>query len=126
MVAKLPAKEKWLILGDLTEQGMQEKEEHEKIAHMLMLSGFQKIILVGPRLAKYAWPILKERAISFEKPREALDYIIASLSGGETLVFKGARFLEGIIEHLLANKADVEKLCRREVVWQKRRKQWGL
>ncbi len=125
MVAKLPG-EKWFVLGDLTEQGAHEKEEHEKIAQMLLQTDFKKIILVGPRLAAYAVPILKERAISFDKPREALDYILASLSHGETLVFKGARFLEGIIEHLLANKADIEKLCRREKVWQKRRKQWQL
>ena len=117
---------KWMILGDLTEQGAQEREEHEKIAHMLLQTDFKKIILVGPRLAQYALPILKERAISFEKPREALDYLQKTIEGGETLVFKGARFLEGIIEHLLADKADVAKLCRREAVWKKRRAQWGL
>ncbi len=125
MVERLPGN-KWLILGDLTEQGAQEKEEHEKIARMLLQSDFKKIILIGPRLALHALPILKERAISFEKPREALDYILASLQGGETLVFKGARFLEGIIEHLLLNKEDTAKLCRREKVWQKRRAQWHL
>jgi len=116
---------KWLILGDLTEQGAEEKEEHERITRMIGPSEFQKIILVGPRLARYALPILKD-AVSFDGPKDALDYLLSSIEGGETLIFKGARFLEGIIEHLLENKEDIAKLCRREEIWQKRRAQWGL
>ena len=125
MVQGLPPP-KWLILGDLTEQGRFEKEEHEKIARLLQDTDFEKIVLVGPRLARYALSLLNERAVSFEMPREALDHIEAELRGGETVVFKGARFLEGIIEHLLADKHDADKLCRREKVWRKRRAQWGL
>lgn len=126
MVGKFPSRDTWLILGDLTEQGAEEKEEHEKIARLVASGTYGKIILVGPRFARYGMPILKEKAVSFEMPREALDYIEKELRGGETLVFKGARFLEGIIEHLLADKADAAKLCRREPVWQKRRAQWQL
>jgi UDP-N-acetylmuramoyl-tripeptide--D-alanyl-D-alanine ligase len=124
MIEKLPGNT-WLVLGDLTEQGAEEKEEHEKIARMVPKAEFQKVVLVGPRLKKYALPILPN-AISFENPRETLDYLNQSIQGGETLAFKGARFLEGIIEHLLANKADADKLCRREKIWQQRRAQWHL
>ncbi len=130
MVAELPSERKWLILGDLTEQGELEKEEHEKIAQLLVETDFQKIILVGPRLARYALPILKQSSVkgvvSFLAPKDALDYIKSSLIGGEMLVFKGARFLEGVIEHLLQNKEDAAKLCRRERAWQLRRQKWGL
>ncbi|MDO8514181.1 MAG: Mur ligase family protein [bacterium] len=124
----LPGTSKWLILGDLTEQGGLEKEEHEKLARLLQGSGFQKLILVGPRLAAHTLPLLKQSkdVISFINPKDALQYLQSSLNGRETLVFKGARFLEGIIEHLLLDKRDVAKLCRREAVWQKRRAQWGL
>lgn len=125
MAANMPGT-KWLILGDLIEQGAQEKEEHEKVGRMLQESDFKKIILVGPRLTAHALPLIKENVTAFDKPREAFDYINASLSGGETLVVKGARFLEGVVEHLLADPSDVAKLCRREEVWQKRRAQWGL
>lgn len=120
-----PSDKKWLILGDLTEQGVIEKEEHERVARLVLEYNFQKIILVGPRLKKYALPIL-QNAVSFEEPKAALNYLRADIAGGETLVFKGARFLEGIIEHLLQNNSDAAKLCRRERVWQKRRQQWGL
>jgi hypothetical protein len=59
-------------------------------------------------------------------PKDGLDYILKAISGGEVMLFKGARFLEGIIEHLLENKEDVNKLVRREIAWQKRRREWGL
>ena len=62
----------------------------------------------------------------FTMPRDALDYLLENLKGGEVVLFKGARFLEGVIEHLLLDKNDVKKLCRREKVWEKRRNQWGL
>lgn len=59
-------------------------------------------------------------------PKDALDYLGKNLQGGETILFKGARFLEGIIEHLLLNKYDINNLCRRELVWRERRKKWGI
>lgn len=127
MVRLLPAVEKWLVLGDLIEQGAQEKAEHEKIAALLQDTDFRKIILVGPRMAAYALPLLHASdVVAVDSPKDALAHIEATLRGSETLVFKGARFLEGVVEHLLLDKADAAKLCRREPVWVKRRAQWGL
>lgn len=94
-----------------------------------MKDDFARVILVGPRSRKYILPILQQAGIAVESflgPREALAKLKLDLAGGEILVFKGARFLEGIVEQLLADKRDVEKLCRREPIWQKRRKEWGL
>ena len=59
-------------------------------------------------------------------PRQALDYLLKNIIGGETILFKGARFMEGIIEHLLLDKNDIEKLCRREKIWQVRRRAMGI
>lgn len=125
MVKKFPSRETWLVLGDLIEQGSQEKEEHENVARMIHSGDFRRIVFVGPRMRQYALPLV-QGAIAFDTPLEALTYLRRELKGGETLVFKGARFLEGVVEHLLENPADAEKLCRREAVWQKRRAQWGL
>jgi len=125
MVEQFPSRETWIILGDLIEQGAQEQEEHEKVARMVAADTFKKVILVGPRMKRFALPLIPG-AVAYEKPREALDYLQREIRGGETLVFKGARFLEGVVEHLLADKSDAAKLCRREAVWQKRRAAWGL
>ncbi len=128
MAEMLPG-EKWIVLGDLIEQGRFEQEEHERLGHILTKCDFKRTVLVGPRMQKHVKPILEasgKTVESFIGPKEALDYLLSAVGGGEILVFKGARFLEGIIEHLLEDKADITKLCRREVVWQQRRKKWGL
>ena len=128
MTEPLPG-EKWLVLGDIIEQGRFEQEEHERLGYIIAGCNFKRTILVGPRLRKYVKPILEEggkQVESFIGPKEALDYLLSAIQGGETLVFKGARFLEGIIEHLLLDKADAARLCRREAVWAARRRKFGL
>ena len=67
-----------------------------------------------------------EKVASFMRPDEALAYLEKELRGGEMILFKGARYLEGIVEKLLADPADADKLCRREEVWAKKRKEWGV
>ncbi len=127
-----PAKTKWVVLGDMIEQGIEEQEEHEKLASLIASAKLSKIILIGPRVSKYTYPKLKGlmqdngMIEKFATPKEVLDYLIANIQGGETVLFKGARFLEGIIGHLLADKSDVKKLCRREGIWQIRRQKWEL
>ena len=129
MFQQYPSKNKWLILGDMIELGIKEKEEHEKLATFINSMDLSKIVLIGPRVSKYTYPKLNPPAGGanhFLLPKEGLDYILKNLNGGETMLFKGARFLEGIIEHLLLNKKDVDKLVRREKAWQNRRKTWEL
>lgn len=139
-----PSNKKWLVLGDMIELGKEEQEEHEKLAEIINSMKLDKIILVGPRLTKYTYPRLKsfpphpnplprgereQERVTIEKftvPKEVLDYLLSHLRGGEAILFKGARFLEGVIEHLLIDKNDISKLCRREKIWQERRKGWGL
>jgi len=125
-----PATDKWLVLGDMIEQGKSEAAEHEALATEIAALKLQKVVLMGPRVSKYTAPKLKQlgysNVICFTEPKPALDYLTTELNGGETIMFKGARFLEGIIEHLLADPADASKLCRRELVWQRWREKWGL
>lgn len=127
MYQQFPGKKKWAVIGDMLEQGAGEREEHEKLAELLKKYKFEQLILLGPRVTKYTYPLLRsENIVCFENPRDVLDFIIEHISGGETILFKGARFMEGIIEHLLKNKSDVAKLSRREKIWEIRRKKWGL
>ncbi len=129
MFKKYPGK-KWAIIGDMIELGTEEEIEHEKLAEEIVQTGLAKVILVGPRVTKYTYPKLKSLTNvpieTFINPGETLDYLEKNIKGEEVLLFKGARFLEGIIEHLLKNKNDINKLCRREKAWQQRRKKWGL
>ena len=132
-----PVSGKWVVLGDMIEQGKSEKDEHEKLAELLLDYKFDRVLLMGPRMSKYAYPKLETLSSHFSplgiqmierfiNPIEVLKYLQAHIEGGETILFKGARFLEGVVEHLLADKEDVKKLCRQERVWKIRRRQWGL
>ncbi len=132
MFEKIPASKKWAILGDMLEQGEEEKEEHEKLSEIISKMKLEKIILMGPRISRYTYPKLKNLLTNsteiekFENPKDVLEYLRINLKGGELLLFKGARFLEGVIENLLADKGDTRRLVRREKVWTIRRKKWGL
>ena len=129
---EIEAESKWVVLGDMLEQGKAEKEEHEKLAELIKEHKFNRIILMGPRTSEYTFPKLRNlenRGVKVVKclgPREVLDYLEEEIEGGETILFKGARFLDGVIEHLLIDKRDVAKLPRREKIWEIRRKRWGL
>ena len=129
MVRRMHAEEKWLVIGDIVDQGSLEEQEHLKLAHLIADVEPDKVILVGRRTKKYTAPELKKQgvsAVATTDPKKALAYIEKHITGKETLVFKGSQYLEWIIEKLLADPTDAEKLCRREPAAVKRRKSWGL
>ncbi len=125
---------KWAVIGDMIEQGRSEQAEHERLADELAKLRLDRILLVGPRQQKYTAPRLK-RSIAkgtvietFLEPKEVLDYLEREIKGGETILFKaGSSFnLEGVVERLLANPKDADRLCRRGTMWERRRKARGL
>ena len=63
---------------------------------------------------------------NFDDPKKALEFIQQNALNGETILFKGSQYLEWIIEKLLLNPADAERLPRREKAAEKRREKRGL
>lgn len=129
MAKRMHAEYKWLVIGDIVDQGSMTKEEHIKLAKLIADVKPDKVILVGRRTKEYTAPELKKlgiSAVATTDPRKALEYIEKHVKGRETLIFKGSQYLEWIIEKLLANPKDAKKLCRREKAAVARRKSWGL
>lgn len=129
MVANLHAGHKWLIIGDIVDQGSIEGEEHRKLADLIAQAQPEMVILVGRRTKKYTAPRLKDLGIETRTtidPKKALKYIEEHTTGDETLIFKGSQYLEWIIEQLLENPEDAKRLPRREKAAVKRRAKWGL
>ena len=129
MAKRMHADHKWLVIGDIVDQGSTEAEEHKKLAGLIADVEPEKVILVGRRTKKYTAPELKKlgvSAVATLDPRKALEYIEKRTKGRETLIFKGSQYLEWIIEKLLADPKDARKLCRREKAAVQRRKSWGL
>ena len=125
---KLKAKHKWLVIGDIVEQGSFEEGEHRKLAQLILDAKPERVILVGRRCRDYVYPTIRKKidTESFTKPQDALKYIKNNITGDETLIFKGSQYLEWIIEKLLKNPEDVKKLCRQDLAHKKRRESWGL
>ena len=129
MTKRMHADHKWLVIGDIVDQGSTEEQEHKKLAKLIADVKPEKVILVGRRTKKYTAPELKKlgvSAVATSDPRKALEYIEKRNKGRETLIFKGSQYLEWVIEKLLADPKDAKKLCRREKAAVNRRKSWGL
>lgn len=135
MFAKIAARKKWVVIGDMLELGKEEKEEHENLATVLERMELEKIILVGERTAQYTDPSLRANAkqshknvVSFKSAKEALEYLLTNIQGEEVILFKGSQslLLEGILEHLLKDKKDAVRLPRRGTFWDLQRKKKGL
>ena len=62
MVKVLHAPHKWLVIGDIIDQGRLEGEEHEKLAQLLLDTKVENIVLIGRRTKKYTYPLLKNKA----------------------------------------------------------------
>ena len=129
MAKRMHAEKKWLVIGDIVDQGSMEGSEHEKLAELIAAVKPEKVVLVGRRTKKYTAPRLMElgvSAVATTDPKKALAYIEKHIHGNETLIFKGSQYLEWVIEKLLKNPKDAKKLCRREKAAVERRKKWGL
>lgn len=128
MAKALRVHHKWLVIGDIIDQGNLEKTEHEKLAQMIIDVNPEQVVFVGRRTAEYTYPLVKRKikAVSFRKPQEALEYLEKHLTGKETVIFKGSQYLEWIIEKLLDDPADVNLLVRQNNGHRKRRQSWGL
>lgn len=129
MAKNLHAGHKWLIIGDIVDQGSLEGEEHRKLADLMASVNPEMVILVGRRTKEYTAPRLRELGIETRTtldPHKALKFIESHATGEETLIFKGSQYLEWIIEQLLENPEDAKKLPRREKAAVRRRARRGL
>ena len=129
MMKRMHAEKKWLVIGDIVDQGEMEGEEHKRLAELIADTKPDRVVLVGRRTKEYTAPRLKElgvSAVATTDPRKALAYIEKRIRGNETVFFKGSQYLEWIIEKLLANPKDAKRLCRRDKAARARRKKWGL
>ncbi len=131
MMQDMQTDHKWLVIGDMIEQGAGEAEQHEKLGKVLAKVEAERYVLVGRRVSQYTRPILEkaglgDKTVSFTKTSDALEYLERQLTGTETVLLKGSQYLEWIVEKLLADSSDIIKLARQEPAAKKRRAKWGL
>lgn len=129
MAKDMQAEHKWLVIGDMVEQGSIAQEEHESLAELIAEVKPEEVILVGRRTKEWTAPQLLALGIKAHvttDPHQALAFIEEHAQGGEVIFFKGSQYLEWIIEKLLKHPEDAAKLPRREKAAVTRRKKHGL
>lgn len=131
MMQSMHADVKWLVIGDMTDQGAGEADQHAKLGEAMAQVDADKYVLVGRRTAKYTKAALEaagkaDKTVSFLKTTDAKEYLETQTTGHETILFKGSQYLEWIVEKLLENPADISKLPRQEEAARRRRASWGL
>ncbi|MBI4215490.1 MAG: hypothetical protein HY602_02090, partial [Parcubacteria group bacterium] len=125
-------RQKIAVLGDMRELGSQTEKEHLAVAKTILETA-DRAVLVGPLMRKFALHYLEKHDFparwfpaSGQAAKSLLEVSQTSiLRGGEILLIKGSQntiFPEIIVEALLSNKEDVNKLCRRGKFWDKKRK----
>ena len=126
-------RKKIAILGDIRELGEDSKLEHEEVADKAIQVS-DAIVTIGPNMKKYFFPqalakgFKKENIYTFSNTWEALEFIKNELiKGGEVILVKGSQntlFLEIIVEGLMKNPKDAEKLlARRGKHWDQKRQE---
>jgi len=131
MFKEMKTEHKWLVIGDMTEQGDGEADQHRQLGEVLAKIDAERYVLVGRRTSKHTLSALQEagladKTVAFGHAKEVLEYLESELTGQETILFKGSQYLEWIVEKLLKNKEDVTKLPRQEPSAKRRRANWGL
>lgn len=129
MTQKIKLQPKWLVIGDIVDQGSIEGQEHQKLADLIIQTQPDQVILIGRRTKTYTAPKLQTANIptfTTLSPKSALKFIKTKAKPQTTLIFKGSQYLEWIIEQLLLDPQDAKFLPRREKAARKRRAKRGL
>ncbi len=119
---------KVVILGDMRELGTVSQKQHTIIAKKILETS-DLAILIGPEMQKFVAPILKDNNFTFSAfPTftNAKDEILKVIKSQDLILVKSSQntlFLERVVEMLLKNVTDKEKLCRRGEFWDKKRQQ---
>ncbi len=120
---KFKGKRKIAVLGDMRELGDLAKNEHEEVAAEA-LKNVDYIFTFGPLTEKY-FPD-SSKIEKFRKMTELVKAVKNFLKSGDVVLVKGSQntiFLEALVEALLKNPEDKNKLCRRGDYWRRKREE---
>lgn len=128
LIKKLKKSRNLVLLGDHRELGALTEIEHIRLARAL-LSDIDQVYLVGPLMKQYVLPFLEKNQLKvtwYQNASLAADAIKKELKAHDILLVKGSQntlFLEMAVAKLLSNKADLDKLCRQNEFWEKKRQE---
>lgn len=116
------------ILGDMRELGKESKDAHMELGK-LVLQNADFAILIGPEVSSFTASILEKSSfefLAFPDFTSARESIIKNIREKDVVLIKGSQntlYLERVVEILLKNSQDKDKLARRGDFWEKKRKE---
>lgn len=119
------------LFGDMRELGEETQQEHETVAKKI-LATVDYLYCVGTLTKQYVMPIMEqEKKLKevkwFPNAMYAGTYLAANIPEHALVLVKGSQneiVLEEAVKFLLADKKDIQNLCRQEQFWMKKKKQW--
>ena len=128
LAAKLKAKRKIAVLGDMRELGKNSLIDHQELADCLLKQDYELIVLVGKQMKKFVLPILNKANLDvewFKNAYLAANYLRKKIKSGDLIIVKGSQntiFLEIVVKNLMKNSDNADGLlCRRGKFWDKKR-----
>lgn len=119
------------LFGDMRELGEEAQQEHEAVAKKI-LATVDYLYCVGPLTKQYVMPIIEqEKKLKevkwFPNAIYAGTHLAANMPENALVLVKGSQneiVLEEAIKLFLADKKDLQKLCRQDPFWMKKKKFW--
>ena len=106
----LTASKKWLVCGDMIEQGAWSANAHQRLAAAIVQVRPQRVFLIGRRCRHHVYPILRQHNLEVSSQLSLEPAFIAdfkeAMSGREVILFKGSGYLYVLLKALLANPED--------------------
>lgn len=96
--------DKWVVLADMLELGLEEQEYHEQLANEILLMDLKGILLFGPRM-KWLYDALQKRGVKSqllwsEKEYTSIIDVLRDSTGTDSIILlKGSRGMA--LEHVL-------------------------
>ena len=109
LLKDLPRGRKWLVCGDMIEQGQWTEKAHFMLAEAIAALKLQRVFLIGERSRNYMYPVLQKESNVISAPKidqPFIDDFKKLIQGQEIILFKGAGYLYLLIEALLENPQD--------------------
>jgi len=125
---QLEARRKIAVLGDMLELGDQTESGHREVGKKIFSAKVNLFVAVGKRM-QYAIKQLREMGFSksniwyFESPLEAAKKIAEIIQEDDLILVKGSQGMrmEKIVEEIVADKSQAEKiLCRQNKEWKRK------
>lgn len=112
------------VLGDMRELGLTTKSAHKKLADWAM-NYCDEVVLYGELTKEYVLPVLQSQKFTvhhFDDINLLNKYLTKVVKPKSTIMIKGSQntiMLERAVAAILANKSDIDRLCRRGKYWDK-------